>query len=79
MTNYVAFLYRFAPTLVSSRIWNDSRLIEIALTGGPGAFNSLLTVSDEAFMLVVLENYIGPWHAKVVGCPKSNTVVCVCS
>jgi hypothetical protein len=65
MTNYVAFLNRFAPRVVTSRRWNNSTLVEDACKGGPGAFDTLLSVSDEAFMLVVMENYVESWHAAV--------------
>ena len=29
-------------------------------------FDDILTVSDEAFMLVVMDNYIDPWHEKML-------------
>jgi len=66
ITNYVAFLHRFAPQKVTSRRWNNSTLVEDACKGGPGAFEKLLSVSDEAFMLVVMENYVESWHAAVL-------------
>ena len=66
MTNYVAFLHRFAPRVVTSRCWNNSTLVEDTCKGGPGVFDKLLSVSDEAFMLVVMENYVESWHAAVL-------------
>lgn len=62
-TNYVAFIYRFAPVLVSGHIWNDSQKVHEALMNN--RLDDILTVSDEAFMLVVMDNYIDPWHAKM--------------
>jgi hypothetical protein len=29
-------------------------------------FDDILTISDEAFMLVVMDNYIDPWHEKML-------------
>ena len=63
-TNYVAFIYRFAPVLVSDHIWNDSKKMHEALMNN--RFDDILTVSDEAFMLVVMDNYIDPWHEKML-------------
>ena len=63
-TNYVAFIYRFAPVLVSDHIWNDSKKVHEALMNN--RFDDILTVSDEAFMLVVMDNYIDPWHEKML-------------
>lgn len=74
MTNYVAFLNRFAPKVITSRRWNNSTLVEDACKGSPHALDKLLSVSDEAFMLVVMENYVEQWHAAVLakgtGAPK---------
>ena len=67
ITNYVAFHHRFAPRVVTSRRWNNSTLVEDACKGGPGAFDKLLSVRDEAFMVVVMENYVESWHAAVLG------------
>ena len=63
-TNYVAFIYRFAPVLVSDHIWNDSKKVHEALMNN--RFDDILTVSDKAFMLVVMDNYIDPWHEKML-------------
>jgi len=73
-TNYVAFMYRFAPVLVSSRIWNDSRKVHEALMNN--RFDDILTVSDEAFMLVVMDNYIDPWHEKMLVEKNREEMVC---
>lgn len=40
--------------------------MEDACKGSPHAFDKLLSVSDEAFMLVVMENYVEQWHAAVL-------------
>jgi hypothetical protein len=29
-------------------------------------FDNILTVSDKAFMLVVMDNYIDPWHENML-------------
>jgi len=62
MTNYVAFLHKFAPRVLTTKRWRNTTLMNNACMGGPAAFEELLSVSDEAFMLVVMENYIVPWY-----------------
>jgi len=52
------------PVLVSHHIWNDSKKVHEALMNN--RFDDILTVSDEAFMLVVMDNYIDPWHEKML-------------
>ena len=52
MTHYVEFLDMFAPSVVTSWVWNDDLLVEAACKGGLGAFEQLLTVTDQAFILL---------------------------
>ena len=37
-------------------------------------FDDILTVSDKAFMLVVMDNYIDPWHEKMLEKDKEKRV-----
>lgn len=65
MTHYVEFLDMFAPSVVTSRVWNDDLLVEAACNGGLGAFEQLLTVTDEAFILLAMSNYVTRWYAEI--------------
>jgi hypothetical protein len=38
-------------------------------------FDQLLSVSDEAFLLLVIDNYIGPWHAEMMS--NNNGMTCM--
>jgi hypothetical protein len=44
MTRYDEFLDMFAPSVVTSWVWNDDLLVE-ACKGGLGAFEQLLTLN----------------------------------
>ena len=63
MTHYTQFLDTFAPAVVSVQKWNNSNLVSEACNGDAGAFEKLLSVSDEAFMLIVMISYVPNWHA----------------
>jgi hypothetical protein len=73
-TNYVAFMYRFAPVLLPSHIWHDTTKVQMALMNNN--FGDLLTVGDEAFLLLVFDNYMSTWHEKMlIEKAKGNLVV----
>ena len=66
MTHYVEFLDMFAPaSVVTSRVWNDDLLVEAACKGGLEAFEQLLTVTNEAFILLAMANYVTRWRADI--------------
>ena len=58
MAHYTVFLDTFAPAIVSVQTWNNSNLVSDACSGDAGAFEKLLSVSDEAFMLVTMVSYV---------------------
>jgi hypothetical protein len=84
MGNYIPFLYVFAPRLVGMKRWNASLENWEKLCEGSSKstsqhdrhscnFDQLLSVSDEAFLLLVIDNYIGPWHAEMMSNNKGLT------
>jgi hypothetical protein len=86
MGNYIPFLYVFAPRVVGMKRWNAS--LENWEKLGEGSskatsqhdrhscnFDQLLSVSDEAFLLLVIDNYIGPWHAEMMS--NNNGLTCM--
>lgn len=63
--HYVSFIDMFAPCVVSVKKWDNVKEMETACTGADGdLFNKMLTISDEAFMLLVMENYATKWFAE---------------
>lgn len=55
----------FAPCVVSVRKWENLAEMEKACNGVDGkSFQDMLTVSDEAFMLLIIENYATKWFAE---------------
>jgi hypothetical protein len=86
MGNYIPFLYVFAPRVVGGKRWNTSlenweKLCEgsskaMSQHDRPSCnFDQLLSVSDEAFLLLVIDNYIGPWHAEMMS--NNNGMTCM--
>jgi hypothetical protein len=65
MVQYVPFLHRFAPCVISKKKWKRLSGME---TLGDGrsydAFDDILSVSDEAFIVLVLLNYSERWLAE---------------
>ena len=80
MAHYTVFLDTFAPAIVSVQTWNNSNLVSDACSGDAGAFEKLLSVSDEAFMLVTMVSYrkASAYFARKVsayeGKPKNGTL-----
>jgi hypothetical protein len=67
-------MYRFAPVLLPSHIWHDTTKVQMALMNNN--FGDLLTVGDEAFLLLVFDNYMSTWHEKMlIEKAKGNLVV----
>lgn len=63
--HYVSFIDMFAPCVVSVKKWDNLAEMERACTSVDGeTFNNMLTVSDEVFMLLVIENYANKWFAE---------------
>ena len=63
ITHYVEFLNTFSPSMVSLKKWSTFAVMEAACVG-QGAFSDMLTVSDEAFMLLLIDNYAVRWYAE---------------
>jgi hypothetical protein len=64
--HYIALMDIFAPCIVSSSVWNNDALM--AKYCGDNQDNLqeyVLTISDEAFMLLVLVNYAARWAAEL--------------
>ena len=66
MVHYVQLIDLYAPCVVSKRAWNN----EANMAAYCGSSNRLfverfvLSISDEAFLLVVLDNYSAHWQAE---------------
>jgi hypothetical protein len=60
--DYVAFIYRFAQVVVPKHMWWDRKEVNAALTSDEYLFGQFFSISDEAFIIVVLENYLQRWH-----------------
>ncbi len=64
LVHYVHLIDTYAPSVVSSRAWNnESNMREYCRTDDDVVFERhVLSISDEAFLLVVLINYAPRWH-----------------
>ena len=65
MQHYARFLNRYAPCVVSNRVWNDKAKMQDACSGSSELFSQMLTVSDETFLLLVISNYSARWFAEL--------------
>ncbi len=65
MVHYVQLIDLYAPCVVSKRAWNDEANMA-AYCGSNNRFFEwfVLSISDEAFLLVVLDNYSARWQAE---------------
>jgi len=64
VTFYAHIINHFAPCVVSVQVWKDFKATKHHLTKKEDPLEQFLTVSDEAFMLVVLLNYQDRWTAE---------------
>ena len=65
MIHYVQLIDAYAPCVVSSRAWNNDA--NMGAYCGPNANmfeRKILSISDEAFLLVVLINYAARWQSE---------------
>jgi hypothetical protein len=53
---YITFISHFAPALTGVTFWNKNRMTK--------PISELLTVTDEAFLLLCLINYSATWKAQ---------------
>ena len=54
--DYIKFISHFAPALTGVAFWNNNKMIK--------PVSELLTVSDEAFLLLCIINYSATWKAQ---------------
>jgi hypothetical protein len=54
--DYIKFISHFAPALTGVTFWNNNKLTK--------PVSELLTVTDEAFILLCLINYSATWKAQ---------------
>lgn len=66
LVHYVHLVHIYAPCIVSSRLWNDKTNMLRNCTDNEQLFReNVLTISDEAFMLLVLINYSKTWMQEI--------------
>lgn len=79
---YVHLIDIYAPCIVGKRQWNDKANMMRYCGDSAQLFNDhVLSISDEAFLLVVLLNYTETWMSEVEGeltmvSPNEIYVVC---
>ena len=63
--HYISLIDVFAPCIVSKSVWNDDALMAAYCGDNQHNFQEhVLTISDEAFLLLVLVNYVACWTAE---------------
>jgi hypothetical protein len=64
---YSEILDMYAPAVVSAKVWNnETNMNAYCGTDDPREFGKhVLTVSDEAFLLIVLINYSAHWYSEI--------------
>jgi hypothetical protein len=64
---YSEILDMYAPAIVSAKVWNNEAYMKAYCgTDDPKEFsNHVLTLSDEAFLLLVLINYSANWYSEI--------------
>jgi hypothetical protein len=66
MVHYVNLIDTYAPCIVSSDAWNNTARMKNYCGDSMQLFqNHVLSVSDEAFLLLVLINYTATWKAEI--------------
>ena len=66
IVNYVHVIDIYAPCVVRSSIWNrDARMMQYCGDNAPNFHKYVLSISDEAFLLVVLVHYSATWMAEI--------------
>lgn len=64
--HYVHLIDNFAPCIVSAKVWNNDQCMEQYCGADQSSFHlNLFSISDEAFMLLVLLNYAARWKAEL--------------
>ena len=64
--NYVHVIDIYAPCVVKSSIWNhDAIMTQYCGENAPNFHEYVISISDEAFLLLVLINYSATWMAEI--------------
>jgi hypothetical protein len=65
MAHYLQFVDTFAPCVVGKFVWNnDANMDRVCSALQQQEFDTLFSVSDEAFVLLLIDNYTERWHAE---------------
>ena len=76
--HYVPCLDTYSACIISNKIWNDDQLMEKFCGSDQVAFyEQILTISDEAFLLLVLINSAARWKAEISLEHKKVSIVVV--
>ena len=63
--HYLQFIDTFAPCVVGKFVWNnDANMDRVCSALQQQEFDTLFSVSDEAFVLLLIDNYAERWHAE---------------
>jgi len=66
IVNYVHVIDIYAPCIVKSSVWNnDATMKQYCGENADNFHNYVLSISDEAFLLVVLINYTATWMSEI--------------
>jgi hypothetical protein len=67
LVHYVHFICIYAPCIVGHMQWNDkAKMLQYCGKGATLLFNEyILSISDEAFLLLVLYNYTSMWMSEL--------------
>jgi len=66
LVHYVNFIDIYAPCIVGHKTWNNIANMTRFCTGNGDMFhNHVLSLSDEAFLLLVLLNYSATWMSEI--------------
>ena len=64
--HYLQFIDTFAPCVVGKFIWNnDANMERVCSAVHQQEFDTLFSVSDEAFILLLIDNYAERWNAEM--------------
>jgi hypothetical protein len=80
MVHYVHLIDTYAPCVVSTRAWNnESNMRDYCRTDDVVFECHVLSISDEAFLLVVLLNYASRWHVEYANEIKEVRTYALCA
>lgn len=74
LSNYIKLIDSFAPCIVPGKVWKQLQR-NFANNGTDDMFTENFTISDEAFLLVVLLSYEAKWRADTYNADDTNLKV----